>query len=72
MRYGYISLIEETKWDDVNYFVKRYHKLLNMDENKYDKPFDKYQDFNSMGEYEIYISDAILTTYDYFYYIYEL
>ena len=35
------------KWSDVNYFVERYHKLLNMDEKKYDQLFDEFQDFNS-------------------------
>ena len=34
-----------------------------MDEKKYDQPFDGFQDFNSMGEYEIDLSDAILMTY---------
>ena len=27
------------------------HRLLYMDEKKYDKPFDEFQDFNKMGEY---------------------
>ena len=35
-----------------------------MDEKKYDKLFDEFLDFYSMGEYEIDLTDAILTTYD--------
>ena len=54
---------KEAKCDDVNYFVKSYHKLLNIDEKKYGKPFDEFQDFNPMGEYEIDLSDAVLTTF---------
>ena len=34
-----------------------------MDEKKSDKLFDEFQDCNSMGEYEIDLSDAMLTTY---------
>ena len=41
---------KEAKWADVNYFAERYHKLLNMDGKKYDKLFDEFQDFNSIGE----------------------
>ena len=44
--------------------MKRYHKLLNRGEKKYNKLFDEFQEFNSMGEYEIDLSDTILTTYD--------
>ena len=41
---------KEEKWADFNYFVKKYHELLNREGKKYDKLLDEFQDFNSIGE----------------------
>ena len=54
----------KAKWEDVNYFIMKYQRLLAFSPSEYDRLHEEFIDFKSIGNDEIDLEKAVHTVYD--------
>ena len=54
----------EASWEDVNYFIVKYHSLLGLSSTQYDRLYEEFIDFKSIEDDEIDLEEAVHCIYD--------